>query len=286
VTDRLLAVDVGGSRVKWGIVVRGEVREVHHATTRRPFAALVEQLADVHAAFPADGWGLCMPGLLDSERGVVRLAVNLDLRDVDVVGALAEAGLPRPAAFLNDVAAAALGEAAGGTVALLQVGTGVAGRFVASGRVIGGPGGLAGEVGHLRFRREGLSCVCGLRGCVEAYGGWDGIRRRYEARGLTVRDPGSVLDEAARDPWVAAVLSEAFEALGYAAAALVAVCDPGDLRLGGGLAGAWGDTLTTSVRKVVEESVLSDVAAATRITRSTLGDRASLLGVARASGLA
>jgi glucokinase len=284
VADRLLAVDVGGSRVKWGTVVRGEVREVHHAPTRRPLAALVQQLADLCAAFPADTWGLCMPGLLDSERGVVQLAANLDLRNVNVVGALAEAGLPRPAAFLNDVAAAALGEAAGGTVALLQVGTGVAGRFVADGRVIGGPGGLAGEVGHLRFRRGGLLCACGLQGCVEAYGGWGGIRRRYEARGSAVRHPESVLDEAGRDPWAAAVLSEAFEALGHAAAALVAVCNPGDLRLGGGLASAWGERLTTSVRQVVGESVLRDMAAATRITRSTRGDRASLLGIARASG--
>ena len=283
-TDRLLAVDVGGSRVKWGTAVRGEVREVRSAASERPLAALVRQIAKVHAEFPADDWGLCVPGTLDSKRGVVRVAANLDLRDVNLVDALAEAGLPRPAVFLNDVAAAALGEAAGGTLALLQVGTGVAGRFVADGRVVQGAGGLAGEVGHLRFRRGGLPCPCGSAGCVEAYAAWGGIRHRYAERGRAIATPESLLDDADRDQWAASVLAEAFEALGFAAAALVAVCDPGELRLGGGVAQAWRERLVASVRQALDASVLSDVAAATRVTRSELGDRAGLLGIARASG--
>ena len=283
-TDRLLAIDVGGSRVKWGTVARGEVSDVRSAATERPLAALVRQVAKLHADYPADDWGLCVPGALDTKRGVVRIAANLDLRDVNVVHALAQAGLPRPAAFLNDVAAAALGEAAGRTLALLQVGTGVAGRFVADGRVVQGAGGFAGEVGHLRFRRGGLPCPCGSAGCVEAYAAWGGIRRRYAKRERAIATPESLLDDADRDRWAASVLAEAFEALGFAAAAFVAVCDPGEIRLGGGLAQAWGERLVTSVRQALAESVLSDVAAATRVTRSELGDRASLLGIARASG--
>jgi glucokinase len=283
VRNRLLAIDVGGSRVKWAAVEDGEVGELHHEPTRRPLAALVGQITEVHAATAADAWGICVPGLLDSKRGFVRLAANLGLHDVDFLATIRAAGLPPPAAFLNDVEAAALGEAAGGTLALLQVGTGLAGRFVTGGRVLVGSNGLAGEVGHLRFRSDGLPCACGLKGCVEAYAGWGGIRRRLSERGLAISEPESLLEQATSDPWAAATLAEAFEALAYAAAAVIVVCDPGELRLGGGLVHAWGERIDAFVRDVIAESVLPDLARATRVTRSTLGDRASLLGIARAA---
>src|SRR5207342_2048095 len=86
----------------------------------------------------------------------------------------------RPDVFAHDLVAAAAGEAQGGTLALLQLGTGVAARAVSDGRVLTGAHGYAGEVGHLVFRPNGLRCTCGVRGCVEAYAGWRGIKRRLE----------------------------------------------------------------------------------------------------------
>jgi glucokinase len=286
VTGNLLAVDVGGSRVKWGTVVDGEVAELYEASTERPLPALIRQIARLHETAGASEWGLCVPGVIDSDRGVVRRATNLELRDVELVREFLEAGLPRPAAFLNDVEAAALGEAAGGTLALLQIGTGVAGRVVLDGEVLTGSAGMAGEIGHLRFRRSGIACACGQLGCVEAYAGWAGIGRRLAMEGRPVKAPAALLKAAERHSWASTVLSDAFEALGYATAAVVSVCDPGEARLGGGLASAWGERLTTSVRHVLFESVLAELAAATRVTTSTLGVRASLLGVARAAGRA
>ena len=60
---------------------------------------------------------------------------------------------------------------------------------------------------------------------------------------------------------------EAHEAIGFAAAALVATCDPGTLRLGGGLAAAWGETLLAAIRAALSERVLPEVAAATASKR-------------------
>ena len=91
--------------------------------------------------------------------------------------------------------------------------------------------------------------------------------------------PAVVLRDAETDPWARELLDEALEAIGFAAAALVAVCDPGTLRVGGGVAAAWGETLVTAIRSALETRVLPELAASTRVESAKRGDRASLLGL-------
>jgi predicted NBD/HSP70 family sugar kinase len=232
--DGFLAVDVGGSWVKSGIVVDDRVENQTRETVAPDLEGLVAQLNRL-----AEGrdWGLCVPGLV--ENGTVRYAANLPLRDTQ----LPELLDPPPRVFVNDLVAATVGEAAGGTLALLQVGTGIAARFAVDGQVLPG-----GEVGHLRFREDGLPCRCGNRGCVEAY--------------------------------LRAAETDALEAIGFAAAALVAAWEPGTLRLGGGVAAAWGETLLEAIRSGLRERVLPGVAAATTVESARFGDSAALLGLA------
>jgi glucokinase len=226
------AVDVGGSSVKSGLVVDGRVER----QAREPVAPDLDGLvAQLNRLAEGRDWGLCVPGLV--ENGTVRYAANLPLRDTR----LPELLDPPPRVFVNDLVAATVGEAAGGTLALLQVGTGIAARFAVDGQVLPG-----GEVGHLRFREDGPPCGCGNRGCVEAY--------------------------------LRAGESDALEAIGFAAAALVAAWDPGTLRLGGGVAAAWGETLLEAVRGAVRERVLTGTVI--EIEPARLGDAAALVGLA------
>ena len=261
--ERFFAVDVGASWVKSGIVGDDIARE----PVARGLEALVAQIARLRDAAEADAWGLCVPGLVDAERGVLRYSANLELRDAPLVELLGASGRP-PDVFANDLDAAAIGEAGGGTLALLQVGTGIAGRYVVGGKVVPSASGHGGEVGHLRFRDEGLPCSCGHHGCAEAYGSWGGLTRRHPG----AAEPSKLPDE---------LVTEAHEAIGFAAAALVAACDPGTLRVGGGLAAAWGEPLLEAVREALAERVLPDVVAATTVEAARLGDSAPLVGLAR-----
>ena len=229
-----LAVDVGGTSVKSGLVVDGQVQELAREPVATDLDGLLAQLERL--AEPADEWGLCVPGLV--EDGTVHYAANLPFRGTP----LPELLRPRPRVFVNDLVAATVGEADGGTLALLQIGTGIAARLAVDGRVFPG-----GEVGHLRFRADGPPCTCGRRGCVEAY----------------LRDGESAL-----------------EAIGFAASALVAAWEPGTLRLGGGAAAAWGETLLEAVRSALNDRVLPAVAAATTVEPARLGDSAALVGLA------
>jgi glucokinase len=273
------AVDVGGSAIKSGLVVDGAVEGL----TREPVApeldGLVAQLSRLTSE--KTDWGLSIAGLVDAERGTVRYAANLPLRDTPLVERLT----PRPRVFVNDLVAATVGEAGGGTLALLQVGTGIAGRFARDG-VVASAQPLAGEVGHLRFRHDGLPCRCGNRGCAEAYGAWGGILDRFAAAGRPERTPTALFEQAATDDWAAEILRDALDAIGFAAATLVAAWDPGTLRLGGGIAAAWGETLLDAVRAALGERVLADLASGTTVEPARHGDGAPLLGLAALAGAA
>ena len=270
------AVDVGGSAVKSGLVLDGAIEEVAREAVASELEGLVAQLSRL-ASGKAD-WGLSIAGLVDAEHGSVRYAANLPLRDTRLADLLS----PRPRVFVNDLVAATVGEADGGTLALLQVGTGIAGRFARDG-VVASAQPHAGEVGHLRFRDDGLPCRCGKPGCAEAYGSWGGISDRFAAAGRPASTPAELLEQAADDDWAAEILQDALDAIGFAAAALVAAWDPGTLRLGGGVAAAWGETLLDAVRVGLELRVLPDLAAGTTVEQARLGDAAPLLGLAALS---
>jgi glucokinase len=277
VNDPFLAIDVGGSSVKSAVVVDGEVTGFSKQPVAAGLDGLVPQLARLQgeSALP---WGLCLPGLIDTRTGTVHYSANLGLRDVAFLDAL-ESHLPRPLVFENDLVAATVGEAAGGTLALLQLGTGIAARCAIDGAVPASAGSRAGEVGHLRFRDDGLPCSCGRDGCVEAYAGWGGIKRRYEEAGREIASPADVLREAETDPWARKLLDEAVEAIGFAAAVLVSAWDPGTLRLGGGVAAAWGETLLAAVREGLAQRLLPELAAATQAEGARFGGHAALLGL-------
>jgi glucokinase len=273
------AVDVGGSSVKSGLVVDGEVEHLTREPVARGFETLVDQLVRLREGAAAPAWGLAIAGLLDDESGTVRYAANLGLREAPIVELLAARG-HRPDVFANDLVAATVGEAGGGTLALLQIGTGIAARCAVDGDVPRSAGGQAGEVGHFRFRANGRACRCGNRGCAEAYGAWGGITGRYEEAGRTPASPAALLRQAASGAWARHVLDEALEAVGFAASALVAACDPGTLRVGGGVAAAWGETLLEAIRAALSDQVLPAVAAATVVEGAALGDAAGLVGLA------
>lgn len=106
-----------------------------------------------------------------------------------------------PVVYNNDANAAALyahhvrfGPAAAlyGSVAAI-VGTGLGGGVVASGQVISGAAGMAGELGHFPIRMEGLleegqpmpSCNCGNDGDAESFASLTGIKRNLLPYWLT-----------------------------------------------------------------------------------------------------
>jgi predicted NBD/HSP70 family sugar kinase len=115
--------------------------------------------------------GACIPGLVDIGAGTVRHAVNLDVDELDLARRLGDA-LGLDVTVENDVKAAALGAyrlrrgTDDGTLAYLNLGTGLAAAVVHAGSVVRGVDGVAGEIGHIPVGGD-IVCACGQVGCLE-----------------------------------------------------------------------------------------------------------------------
>lgn len=133
-----MVADVGGTRTKWAIFGPGRQlarRRVEPTPSGGPIAVLESLLARARTLeLPL---ALALPGLIDGDRGIWRLSANLGARDVCVREWFTQRGVELPV-LANDVSAAAAGEAAGGSLALLQVGTGVGARIVLAGHPLDG----------------------------------------------------------------------------------------------------------------------------------------------------
>lgn len=129
--------------------------------------------------------GLGVPGQVDPTRGVVRLAVNLNLTSYPLGQKLAQHFDGVPLALENDVRLAAVGvyhslreRHALDSLAYLSVGTGISAGIVIDGALYRGAGGMAGEIGHVVVEPGGHRCNCGLRGCLETIASGPAISRQ------------------------------------------------------------------------------------------------------------
>jgi glucokinase len=197
--------------------------------------------------------GIGIPGQVDG--GTVSHAVNLGVDELELAAAVAPI-LGAPVRVETDVKAAALGaftlqggarglDPRRGSMAYLNLGTGVAAGIVTDGGLWRGSRGTAGEVGHISVDPNGPLCRCGQHGCIEALAGGGAIAERWGRAGdlpvLHVFDAADAGDALAKDLRLGL-------ARGVAAAVrvLVLTADVDIVVLGGGVT-ALGDRLMTDV---------------------------------------
>lgn len=135
----------------------------------------VQQVLQQAKAAPAQisGIGIGIPGQVDAKTGTVRLAANLNLSAYPL-GATMSDIFNTPTFVENDVHLAAIGvyhwqqlREPMASIAYLSIGTGVGIGVMINGRLHRGAHGMAGEIGHITVKPNGLLCKCGARGCLE-----------------------------------------------------------------------------------------------------------------------
>jgi N-acetylglucosamine kinase len=191
--------DIGGSAIKSAVATAdGRIGALHRVPTpTHDFAAFTAAMrALIAAGGVSRGVAISIAGVIDPGDGRIKCA-NIPCIDGRTLAADLAAALELPAWIINDADSFALAEAMAGAgrghanVFGLILGTGVGGGLVFQGRLIGGPGGLAGEWGHgpvaaqfagtppeaiPRFR-----CGCGQTGCLDTVGGARGLERLHLA---------------------------------------------------------------------------------------------------------
>lgn len=210
-----IGVDIGGTFVKvfvmneYGEIFRQEKMETDYSKGSQFF---LQQLADyinrIQQEFAGQKVAVAVgaPGDVDNQNGILRYNPNLKFKDVadwpmarilkDLTGILP--------AVANDATLAAWGvyekelNRKGNNVLVVTLGTGVGGGLIINRELYQGSNGTAGEIGHTKIAdtRTGPLCGCGAHGCLEAFVGTIGIKRRvWQA---TEEQPQSTLAQMVR----------------------------------------------------------------------------------------
>ncbi len=190
--EYVLAIDIGGTNVKAGLVDRaGNVSHSihtpsHAAKGRDALLGVLHRVVHEQAArgrVVAVGCG--SPGSVDHHTGaIVYMQAHIPAWTGTPLGAHLQEWAGVPATVDNDVNLIALGEhwQGAGRGARCQVslalGTGLGGGVVDEGRLLRGARGHAGEFGHIIVRPGGEPCTCGNFGCAEVYAAPGAMARR------------------------------------------------------------------------------------------------------------
>jgi predicted NBD/HSP70 family sugar kinase len=195
----------------------------------------------------ADSIGVGVPGsVLD---GTVTLAQNLGIARLDLAQELATRWGVRPTVD-NDVNAAAVGAwvtaGAGRTsIALLNLGTGLAAGVILDGKLWRGARGTVGEIGMISFDPAGPEGPDGIPGGLETCASGSGIA--WQAGGESAE---SVLARADVDADAALIRDRLFEAVATSVRILVLTLDVEEVLIGGGLT-RMGPSLIEGTRHVM-----------------------------------
>lgn len=295
--SRHLGLDLGGTNLKWAVVVHAtgawSTVDRDSVPTRLDVppvdvpASVTAQLAEVALAAvsrcgPVSSVGIGVPGLYDPAAGTTRFLVN-------VPGQWAGHPVARPVAMavgvpvflINDARAFGLAElrlgAGRGARSMigLTLGTGIGGVLAVDGRVHQGHDGTAGEIGHQTIDPDGPWCGCGNRGCLEAYCRAD----QLAAMCGTATPEEAVRAAESGDPRALQGFADWGRYLGVGIANMITVVSPDKVVLGGGIAQA-GDLVFDPIRAEIARRVRMTAPDQVELVAAELGTWAGSMGAA------
>ena len=246
------------------------------------------------------GIGIGMPGLLDSQSGIVLFSPDFKWENVDLVGPIRKK-YGMPVIMDNVTRAMAMGEKWFGlgrgisNFMCINLGYGIGSAIVVDGELYSGSSGSSGEFGHMTLEKNGPLCDCGNYGCLEALASANAITKK--AKFFIEKGEGSsilklaggdidgieaktVFDAAKSGDMLALeIVHEAAEYIGIALANIINLVDPELIILEGGVARA-GEILSGTIQKVVGRRKMKYAGTHTNIAISELGENSAAIGAA------
>lgn len=187
------------------------------------------------------GIGIGIPGLVDSESGMIRFLPNYGWENVNLRD-LFQKQINLPIYIENSSNNLAITEHWFGigkgmdNFIVVTLENGIGAGCVINGRLSRGYTGISGEFGHLTMDAEGPRCRCGRKGCIEAYAGNNSIIRDAKnaaMKGLwNKKNPESItFDDIIKalfknEPELLRLFNKAGKVLGMGIAHLITLLNP------------------------------------------------------------
>lgn len=294
----VVGIDVGGSHISGvitnigGEIIRDIRTKVVWKTPEENFETLAGVIRKV-LGWPRDnkanllGIAIGIPGIIESQRGVVKLAPSLEWADFPLLGKLEEI-FDLPVIIENDVNLAALGEHWFGAgvgvdnLIMIAIGTGIGAGIILDGKLHRGFRESSGEIGYLIPGIQFLDNQYPGFGALEIIASGRGIAERgAEKRQKLVPGPAvpdidaAYVFQAARDGenWAVQVIAETVDYLSLAVANITVCFDPELIILGGGVSGSVDLLIEPIIKRIT-----GAIPKVPRIEGSVLGENASILG--------
>lgn len=282
----IVGIDLGGTQVRVAIAdAEGRIAEVARVATIEldgPAGMVAwarEQAGVLAGGAPIEIVGIGVPGPCDPHAGILTNPPNLAGWPPGVpLGTLLREAFGVPVHLENDANLAALSEFRRGAgrgsrnLAYVTWSTGIGSGLILDGKLYSGTNGTAGEIGHMVLDPQGPPCMCGMRGCVEAYASGSSIARRAGRPASEV-----FAGAAAGEPGAIAIVEQAALMVGLALLNLANLVDPERIVIGGGITGSW-HLIEEALGRPIRDSPFMIPARRPAILKAELGVDVGLVG--------
>lgn len=242
-----IGFDIGGTKIEGAVISSlGRVLRSERVATPNDYDgnkhAILELIAKLKGRENLLGVGFGIPGSVNPKTGILRNAPNSPaINDTPFFTELKH-DVDLPVRYENDANCLILSEvrygAAKGAADAVGIilGTGVGSGVVLGGKIYSGINGLAPELGHSILDVNGRQCLCGNKGCVEAYLSGPSILKRYKDAGgdLGIMRTEDIFTRP-DDPAAIKTVRETLYLFTRVMAEIVSLYDPQVIVLGGGL---------------------------------------------------
>lgn len=286
---KILVIDIGGTNIKIALSDKeGNISQFSEfpSESKKGGSFMVKNLIEriKKRKYKFDKIGISTAGQVDMETGKILYAnENIPNYTDTALKDIFETTFNVPVKVINDVNAAALGEAhyGGGKhhndFLCVTFGTGVGGAIVLNRQMYVGKNGLAGEIGHMVLYPKGRRCNCGLRGCYEQYASTTALVREAQKVEKCYKDGRTIFKYLQTDKELQKVYHQWIENVCLGLVNLIHTFNPDAILLGGGIMEQ--SLITNDIQRNLHH-VIMDSFSNVRIQQAQLGNKAGLLGAA------
>lgn len=238
VMKKYLAFDIGGTKIKWGILnEEGAILEKASFNTRRESEeSFLENIIKIalERKNEVEGVAISMPGFIDSVNGIPKVCYAIRCIEGKCITKIIEEKTGLKASVENDGKCVALAEKFNGNATecsdfvCVTIGTGIGGGIYVNNKLLRGSTFQGGEFGFMRCNEKGMySNTASTLALIKEYMKYKNLDKAVDGQ--------VVFEEGKKDPKVKEIINEWYGLIAIGIYNLSATLNPEKILIGGGV---------------------------------------------------